>query len=88
MPSITGLVASFELTKVVTSSLSQEEIESLESEVMLGLNAAKEDIVTTGNYSLHESLNLILFLLSGIFNLWFYGCFCGRIERRRSRTSH
>ena len=38
MPSMTGLVATFEVTKTVTTSLSEEEIAAIEEEVMSNFN--------------------------------------------------
>ena len=48
-PSFTGLVASFDVTKVVTSALSDSEINAIEAEVMENFEVTEDEIDTTGN---------------------------------------
>ena len=48
-PSLTGLVASFDVTKVVTSELSESEINAIQAEVMENFEVTEDDIDTTGN---------------------------------------
>ena len=47
-PSMTGLVASFEVGAIVSRSLSDEEIVAIESEVTTTLNVTDDDVATTG----------------------------------------
>ena len=48
IPSMTGLVAAFEITKAVTSSLTDQEVLSIEAELKANFNVSSEDISTTG----------------------------------------
>ena len=47
-PSFTGLVASFGVTKVVTSELSDSEISAIQAEVMENFEVTEDEIDTTG----------------------------------------
>ena len=47
-PSMTGLVAAFEVTKSVTRSLTQEEISAIENEVLSNFNVTDDEATTTG----------------------------------------
>ena len=48
IPSMTGLIAAFEITKAVTSSLTDQEILSIEAELRANFNVSAEDLSTTG----------------------------------------
>ena len=48
-PSFTGLIASFDVTKVVTSPLSDAEITAIEAEVMQNFDVTDDQVDTTGN---------------------------------------
>ena len=73
MPSITGLIATIEISKHVIASLSENEIEAIELEVMSNFNASTEDITTAG--ILTFELNVIfLSCLSHIFSIRDDGC--------------
>ena len=50
MPSMTGLVASFEVTKTVSSSLTDSEVDAIEDEVIANFNVSADDVITTGNH--------------------------------------
>ena len=45
---MTGLVATFEVTKTVTTSLSDDEVDAIEAEVLANFNASEDEITTTG----------------------------------------
>ena len=47
-PSFTGLVASFDVTKVVTSALSDSEISAIQAEVLENFEVTEDGIDTTG----------------------------------------
>ena len=47
-PSFTGLVASFDVTKVVTSALSDSEISAIQAEVLENFEVTEDEIDTTG----------------------------------------
>ena len=48
LPSLTGLIAAFQITGVVTSSLSDDEIAAIETQVVEAFNAEDDDIITSG----------------------------------------
>ena len=47
-PSLTGLVASFDVTKVVTSELSDSEISAIQAEVMANFEVTEDEIDISG----------------------------------------
>ena len=47
-PSITGLIATFDVSRTVTEALSQEEVSAIEAEVMSNFDVSAEDLSTTG----------------------------------------
>ena len=48
MPSFVGLVASFDITKIVTSALSESEISAIEAEVVENFEISADEIDTIG----------------------------------------
>jgi hypothetical protein len=50
MPSMTGIVASFEVTVIVTKSLKEEEVDDITEEVIRRMNVTEDDIETSGTY--------------------------------------
>lgn len=48
-PSITGLIATFDISKTVTTQLSDAEINSIETEIMNEFDVNHDEIDTTGN---------------------------------------
>ena len=70
MPSMTGLIAAFDITKTVTSPLTDQEIISIQEEVIANFDVSHEEVSTTGTHKLLiESLNL---MLSRIFRYWYH----------------
>ena len=70
MPSMTGLLATFDITKTVTSPLTDQEIISIQEEVIANFNVSYEEVSATGTHKLLiESLNL---MLSRIFCHWYH----------------
>lgn len=49
MPSMIGLVVIFEVTGLVTSSLSDNEINAIQKEVMSNFDVSMEQLTTSGN---------------------------------------
>ena len=47
-PSITGLVATFEVTSIVTESLDASDVDEIENGVLTAFNASEDDVTTTG----------------------------------------
>ena len=47
-PSFTGLVASFDVTKVVTSALSDSEISAIQAEILRHFEVTEDEVDTTG----------------------------------------
>ena len=71
-PWFTGLVASFDVTKVVTNELSDSEISAIQAEVMENFEVTEDDIDTTGKGIYAEFMFINLFnLLSHLFLVWF-----------------
>ena len=50
---MTGLVATFEVTKTVTTSLSDADIQAIEDEVVSNFDVALDDVFTTGKIPKH-----------------------------------
>ena len=48
IPSMTGLIATFDITKIVTSPLTDQEIISIEAEVISNFEVSPEEVSTTG----------------------------------------
>ena len=46
---MTGVVASFEVTKSVTATLASDEIEAIKDEVVASFEVSADDITTTSN---------------------------------------
>ena len=69
IPSTTGLIAIFDITKVVTSSLTDQEISSIATEVTENFDVPPQEVSTTGT----QTIDLIFILvLSLIFCFWYY----------------
>ena len=49
VPSFSGLVASFDITKAVTSQLTDAEISTIEAEVISSFDVSDGEVDTTGN---------------------------------------
>ena len=47
-PSITGLVATFEVTSIVTESLDASYLDEIENGVLTAFNTSEDDVTTTG----------------------------------------
>jgi len=45
---MTGIVASFEVTAIVTKSLKEEEVDDITEEVIRRMNVTEDDIETSG----------------------------------------
>ena len=56
IPSMTGMIATFEITSTVTSSLTQAELDAIESEITSGFDISDEEIGTTGNANTNINL--------------------------------
>jgi len=52
MPSMTGIVASFEVTAIVTKSLKEGELDDITEEVIRTMNVTEDDIATSGNIAI------------------------------------
>ena len=48
IPSMTGLVATFDITKAVTSPLTDQELISIQEEVIANFDVSPEEVSTTG----------------------------------------
>ena len=48
IPSLTGIVAVFEITSVVTSSLTYDEVAGIESDIISGFAVSESDVSTIG----------------------------------------
>lgn len=48
-PSLIGLVAFFDITKVITSTLTDSEINDIQAEVMQSFEVIEDQVDTTGN---------------------------------------
>ena len=58
-PSFIGLVASFDVTKVVTSALSDSEISAIQAEVLENFEVTEDEIDTTGKaIYVHKSIQI------------------------------
>ena len=67
-PSITGLIASFDITKVVTSQLADEEINGIEAEIINNFDVTQDEVDTAGNYYLFDLSNDFELLSNILFN--------------------
>ena len=65
-PSLTGLVALFDFTKVVTSTLGDSEISSIQAEVMENFSVSEDAVDSIGNAifvcKLFQSLSHLFFI--------------------------
>ena len=67
---MTGLVATFDITKTVTSPLTDQEIISIEAEVIANFEVSLKEVSTTGTYKL--LMKFINLMLSRIFRHWYH----------------
>jgi uncharacterized membrane protein len=58
MPSMTGLIATFEVSKTVTNSLSDSEVDAIEAEVITSFKVSADDITTTVTYSTSGTMSV------------------------------
>ena len=59
-PSSIGLVASFDVSKVVTSALSDSEISAIQAEVLENFEVTEDEIDTTGKgIYVHKSFQIV-----------------------------
>ena len=60
-PSRTGMLANFEITSVVTTSLTVGELEAIQAEIISGFDVSEDDISTTGTKYFSASTNQKIF---------------------------
>ena len=71
-PSFTGLVASFDVTKVVTSALSDSEISAIQAEVLENFEVTEDEIDTTGKtIYVHKYFQIVESLIPRLVQLLF-----------------
>ena len=76
-PSMTGLVATFDVAKTVTSSLSDAEISAIEAEVITSFGVTPAELSTTGTIYL---MSVKILIVSVIFRLWIDGSYSRCID--------
>ena len=66
IPSMTGFIAMFEITSIVTSSLTEAELGVIEAEIISGFDVSDDEVSTTGTSWIQNSM---------VFRIFYMTCF-------------